>query len=74
MLLQKNKKEYYAITKRAHFAESNLYYKDLYDFGEEAHNRNKKEAKKNPELELAKKEKHTQQIGIILERLKSVLK
>jgi hypothetical protein len=66
-----NPKDYYAVFRHPHFAKSNLYFKELYEFDETSM---KKNAKKNPEQEKTNREKHTQQMNIILERLKSAIK
>lgn len=68
-----NSKDYYAVLRSPHFAKSNLYFKKLYDFDEKVINRNKKAAKKDPESEQAKKEKHANQMKNIQERLRSVI-
>lgn len=70
---QKNAQDSYAIRRHRepHFTPSNLYFKKLYECDEKYM---QKKAKKNPELEQSKKEKNAQQIKIILERLKSVVK
>ena len=68
-----NSKDYYAVLRNPHFAKSNLYFKKLYDFDEKVINRNKKAAKKDPESEQAKKEKHANQMKNIQERLRSVI-
>ena len=67
---KENENDYYAVMRTPRFTTSNLYFKVWRDFDDK--NR-KKQEKKNPELEQSKKEKHAQQIKIILERLKSVI-
>lgn len=67
---KENENDYYAVLRTPYFTKSNLYFKKWRDFDDK--NR-KKQEKKNPELEQSKKEKHAQQIKIILERLKSVI-
>ena len=67
---KENENDYFAVYRTPRFTTSNLYFKGWRDFDDK--NR-KKQEKKNPELEQSKKEKHAQQIKIILERLKSVI-
>ena len=67
---KENENDYLAVLRTPYFTKSNLYFKEWRDFDDK--NR-KKQEKKNPELEQSKKEKHAQQIKIILERLKSVI-
>lgn len=67
---KENNNDYNAVWRTPRFTRSNLYFKAWGDFDEK---NQKKQAKKNPELEQSKKEKHAQQIKIILERLKSVI-
>lgn len=68
---KEHENDYLAWSRMPHFITSNLYFTKFSDFDEKDM---KKKAKNNPEQEKTNREKHAQQMNIILERLKSAIK